>query len=151
MNTTLARVVGSPTDLYIQWKIPDEPNGMIIAYNVYCKEIIVDDVQQILGSASGSSIGTSNEWTMSGEDDGLGDMADYTILVVTNGTESDVFVENLTPFTNYGCFVTANTSVGEGSSSRIVTATTDESSMSLTNKKTYSIISVLPSYFCSSS
>jgi len=139
VNTTLARVVGSPTDLYIQWKIPDEPNGIIIAYNVYCKEIIVDDVQQILGSA------------MSGEEDGLSDMADYAILVVTNGTESDAFVEKLTPFTNYGCFVTANTSVGEGSSSRIVTATTDESSMSLTNKKTYSIISLLPSYFCSSS
>ena len=151
MNTTLARVVGSPTDLYIQWKIPDEPNGIIIAYNVYCKEIIVDDVQQILGSASGSSIATNNEWAMSGEEDGLSDMADYAILVVTNGTESDAFVEKLTPFTNYGCFVTANTSVGEGSSSRIVTATTDESSMSLTNKKTNSIISLLPSYFCSSS
>ena len=48
--------------------------------------------------------------------------------VVTKGTELKAFVEDLTPFTNYGCFITANTSAGEGSSSRIVTATTDESS-----------------------
>ena len=127
MNTTLARVVGSPTELYIQWRIPEEPNGIIIAYSVYCKEIIVNDAQQNLGSASGSAI------AMSGEEDGLGNMIDYAILVVTNGTELEAFVENLTPFTNYGCFVTANTSVGEGSSSKILTATTDESSMSLTN------------------
>ena len=55
-------------------------------------------------------------------------MPDYAILVVTNGTESEAFVEDLTPFTNYGCFITANTSVGEGTSSIIVTATTVESS-----------------------
>ena len=133
MNTTLARVVGSPTELYIQWRIPEEPNGIIVAYNVYCKEIIVNDAQQIVGSASGSSIANSSESDMSGKEDGPGDVVDYAILVVTNGTESEAFVENLTPFTNYGCFVTANTSVGEGSSSAILTATTDESSMSLTN------------------
>lgn len=133
MNTTLARVVGSPTELYIQWRIPEEPNGIIVAYKVYCKEIIVNDAQQIVGSASGSSIANSSESDMSGKEDGPGDMVDYAILVVTNGTESEAFVENLTPFTNYGCFVTANTSVGEGNSSTILTATTDESSMSLTN------------------
>ena len=138
MNATLARVDGSPTKLYIHWKAPEEPNGIIVAYNIYCKVVIANDVQQILGSASGSSGGSrssgsipitaSSGLTMSGEESGLGDIPDYAVLVVTNGTESKAFVEDLTPFTNYGCFITANTSVGEGSSSMIDMATTDESS-----------------------
>ena len=133
MNTTLARVDGSPTKLYIHWKPPEEPNGIIVAYSTYCKVMITNDVQQILGSASGISgstpITASSGLTMSGEEEsGFDDTSDYVISVVTNGTESKAFVEDLTPFTNYGCFITANTSVGEGSSSMIDTATTDESS-----------------------
>ena len=133
MNTTLARVIGSPTKLYIQWKPPEEPNGIIVAYSIYCKVMVVNDVQQILGSVSGSGssesipITASSGLLMSEEVNGLGDISDYAISVVTKGTELKAFVENLTPFTNYECFITANTSVGEGSSSRIVTATTDES------------------------
>ena len=133
MNTTLARVIGSPTKLYIQWKPPEEPNGIIVAYSIYCKVMVVNDVQQILGSVSGSGssesipITASSGLPMSEEVNGLGDISDYAISVVTKGTELKAFVENLTPFTNYECFITANTSVGEGSSSRIVTATTDES------------------------
>ena len=130
MNTTVAKVIGSPTKLYIQWKPPEEPNGIIVAYSIYCKEAIVDDAE-ILGSASGSiptSSGSAILAAMSRVEYELGDISDYTILVVSNGTQLEAFVEDLTPFTNYGCFITANTSVGEGSSSRIVTATTDESS-----------------------
>ena len=133
MNTTLARVIGSPTKLYIQWKLPEEPNGIIVAYSIYCKVMVVNDVQQILGSVSGSGssesipITASSGLLMSEEVNGLGDISDYAISVVTKGTELKAFVENLTPFTNYECFITANTSAGEGSSSRIVTATTDES------------------------
>ena len=134
MNTTLARVIGSPTKLYIQWKPPEGPNGIIVAYSIYCKVMVVNDVQQILGSVSGSGssesipITASSGLLMSEEVNGLGDISDYAISVVTKGTELKAFVENLTPFTNYECFITANTSAGEGSSSRIVTATTDESS-----------------------
>ena len=130
MNTTVAKVIGSPTKLYIQWKPPEEPNGIIVAYSIYCKEAIVDDAE-ILGSASGSiptSSGSGTLTAMSRVEYELGDISDYTILVVSNGTQLEAFVEDLTPFTNYGCFITANTSAGEGSSSRIVTATTDESS-----------------------
>ena len=134
MNTTLAQVIGSPTKLYIQWKPPEEPNGIIVAYSIYCKVMVVNDVQQILGSVSGSGSSESIPITAtsglptSGEENGLGDISDYGNSVVTKGTELKTFVEDLTPFTNYGCFITANTSAGEGSSSRIVTATTDESS-----------------------
>ena len=129
VNTTLAKVVGSPTELYIQWEPPEEPNGIIVAYNVYCTEMIANDTQ-VLYSGSGSIPVTtsSGSGTMTAMPREQNDMPQYAILVVTNGTESEVFVEVLTPFTNYGCFITANTSVGEGTSSMIVTATTDESS-----------------------
>ena len=134
MNTTLAQVIGSPTKLYIQWKPPEEPNGIIVAYSIYCKVMVVNDVQQILGSVSGSGssesilITATSGLPTSGEENGLGDISDCENSVVTKGTELKTFVEDLTPFTNYGCFITANTSAGEGNSSRIVTATTDESS-----------------------
>ena len=134
MNTTLAQVIGSPTKLYIQWKPPEEPNGIIVAYSIYCKVMVVNDVQQILGSVSGSGssesilITATSGLPTSGEENGLGDISDCGNSVVTKGTELKTFVEDLTPFTNYGCSITANTSAGEGNSSRIVTATTDESS-----------------------
>ena len=129
MNTTVAKVVGSPTKLYIHWEPPEEPNGIVVAYNVYCTEVIANDTQ-VLYSGSGSiPVATSSgSGTMTAMPMEQNDMPDYAILVVTNGTESEVFVEDLTPFTNYGCFITANTSVGEGTSSMIVTETTDESS-----------------------
>ena len=132
MNITVARVVGSPTKLSIQWRLPEEPNGIVLAYNVYCKEAIPNEAE-VLSSASGSipfetNSGSGTLTAMSGGEDGLGDISDYTIRVVSNGTQSEAFVEDLTPFTNYECFITANTSVGEGSSTKIVTATTDESS-----------------------
>ena len=130
VNTTVTKVIGSPSKLYIQWKPPEEPNGIIFAYSIYCKEAIIDDAE-ILGSASGSistSSGSATLAAMSRVEYELGDISDYTFLVVSNGTQLKAFVEDLTPFTNYGCFITANTSVGEGSSSRIVTAITDESS-----------------------
>ncbi len=47
---------------------------------------------------------------------------------VVSGTTMGVYVANLTPYTEYECFVTANTSAGEGEPSRVVFATTDESS-----------------------
>ena len=129
VNTTVAKVVGSPTKLYIHWEPQEEPNGIVVAYNVYCTEVIANDTQ-VLYSGSGSiPVATSSgSGTMTAMPREQNDMPDYAILVVTNGTESEVFVEDLTPFTNYGCFITANKSVGEGTSSMIVTATTDESS-----------------------
>ena len=103
-NTTLATVTGFPASLYIQWEPPQEPNGIILAYTVYCKEVIAGDGEE-------SFVATPD-----------------AIVAVTNGTQSAIHVDDLTPFTTYGCYITANTSVGEGESSIILRATTDESS-----------------------
>ena len=129
MNTTLAKVVGSPTELYIQWKPPEQPNGIILVYNIYCTEVTANDTQVLYSGSGGIPVATSSgSGTITAMPGEQNDMPDYAILVVTNGTQSEAFVEDLTPFTDYGRFITANTSVGEGTSSIIVTATTDESS-----------------------
>ena len=47
---------------------------------------------------------------------------------VVPGTASEATVSGLTPYTWYECYVTANTSVGEGSASQTAAARTDESS-----------------------
>ena len=104
VNATLARSIGFPTKLYIQWEPPEEPNGIILAYTVYCKQVMATDGEE-------SFVATPD-----------------AIVAVTNGTQSAIHVDDLTPFTTYGCYITANTSVGEGESSIILRATTDESS-----------------------
>ena len=47
--------------------------------------------------------------------------------LIVSGTKSSAVVMELTPFTYYDCYVTANTSVGEGDPSTIQSAQTDES------------------------
>ncbi len=47
--------------------------------------------------------------------------------VVVSGNILEVYVTGLEPYTEYGCFVTANTSAGEGEPSTKDTAVTDES------------------------
>ena len=46
---------------------------------------------------------------------------------MVSGSERSAVVMNLTPFTYYDCYATANTSVGEGDSSSVKSAQTDES------------------------
>ena len=45
---------------------------------------------------------------------------------VVPGTSFNATVGGLTPFTEYGCFVSANTSIGEGNNSYVTYQTTDE-------------------------
>jgi len=137
VNATLARAIGSPTKLYIQWEPPEEPNGIILAYSVYCKSETAINRATImeLGSSSFSSTSGSGSAVLKNIMSGSGEenfaaqaTPDYAILVDTNGTQSATYVNDLIPFTTYECYITANTSVGEGESSVILRATTDESS-----------------------
>ena len=50
-----------------------------------------------------------------------------TIRSVVNGTTLAVTLTGLNPYTQYSCYVTANTSVGEGSPSVILTVQTGQS------------------------
>ena len=96
---TISRRVNEPHELLVNWTTPDSPNGIILYYTVYCS---IDEDQ------GGSSI--------------LEDR-----IVVVSGSYHYVIVMDLTPYTFYNCYVTATTSAGEGNSSMVVRAQTDES------------------------
>ena len=88
-----------------------EPNGVIISYKVYCYET----------DSSGS---------------GSGDIYTEYTNATTKVVQSDVtetVVPELTPYTFYECYITANTSVGEGNTSDRVIARTDESGIGMLN------------------
>ena len=90
-HVVVLTIEGSPTELQVIWDPPADPNGLVIAYTVYC--------------------------TASGMEHKL----------VLSGNTSQVVVTNLLPYTFYDCYVTANTSAGEGNSSIVQSVRTPES------------------------
>ena len=98
-------VNGDPYSLRVSWLPPAVPNGHITHYNAYCQES-----QLVFGSGGGM----------------LATLYSSTFTSTVYGTELNATVTGLTPFTNYDCYVSANTSVGEGNSSELVSQTTDE-------------------------
>ena len=99
----LFTVDGNPTLLNASWGPPDQPNGMITAYTVYCNT----SADQFYPE----QVPTGNTL--------------FTVQVQNGDTST--LVSELTAFTRYECSVTANTSAGEGESSNTQTARTDES------------------------
>ena len=100
----LSPVIGYSTELYINWSVPIPRNGIITGYTVYCNTSINQSFpEQVIGPNI------------------------PTIRSVVNGTTlAVIFNTGLNPYTQYSCYVTANTSAGEGSPSVIVTARTVE-------------------------
>ena len=99
----LSPVIGYSTELYINWSVPIPRNGIITGYTVYCN---ISINQSFPEQAIGPNI--------------------PIIRSVVNGTTLAVILTGLYPYTQYSCYVTANTSAGEGSPSVIVTARTAE-------------------------
>ena len=100
--------------MLVTWSLPDVPNGVTLYYTVYCDEEMTED-------GSGTS----------GNGELLPDDSDTSIIVSTVlGNETSAVVTELTPYTFYDCYVTANTSVGEGNASVVDSAQTDESGQS---------------------
>ena len=102
LNLKLSPVPGSPTALSANWSVPIPRNGIITGYSVYCNTSINQSFpEQVIGPNT------------------------PTIRSVVNGTTLAVtFNTGLNPYTQYSCYVTANTSAGEGSPSLISTANT---------------------------
>ena len=90
------------------------PNGVILHYTVYCAEAM---------SETGS--GTSG---IGGHSPGTSDIS--SVVSTASGNETSAVVTGLTPYTFYDCYVTANTSVGEGNESIMDSAQTSESGQS---------------------
>ena len=103
-NFTLTPVTGSPSQLSASWSAPIPKNGIITGYSVYCNTSANQSyLEQIIG------------------------LNVPTIISVVNGTTLAVTLTGLNPYTQYSCYVTANTSVGQGSPSSIVTVQTAQS------------------------
>ena len=102
---SVSTVPGSPNQLSASWSPPISKNGIIIAYTVYCNTSASQAYpEQVIGPNV------------------------PTVRSVVNGTTLDVtFSTGLNPFTQYDCYVTANTAVGEGTPSSIITARSLES------------------------
>ena len=92
LNVSLAAVPGSPNQLTATWTSPIPKNGIITAYTVYCNTSANQVYpEQVIG------------------------LNVLTVRSVVSGITLDVtFSTELYPFTQYNCYVTANTSVGEG-------------------------------------
>ena len=95
LNFALATFGGSPTQLSASWSSPIPKNGIITGYSVYCNNQTYPE--QVIGSNV------------------------PTFRSVVNGTTLAVTLSGLNPCTRYSCYVTSNTSVGEGSPSTIET------------------------------
>ena len=102
LNFTLETVPDEPTQLSASWSRPIPTHGIITAYTLYC------------------TISTDQYYPEQWAPDSMGN--NYQL----GNVESDVLI-GLVPLTNYECFVTANTSVGEGDPSSTETQRTDES------------------------
>ena len=105
-NFSLSPVAGSASQLSASWSAPIPKNGIITGYSVYCNTSANQSYpEQVIGSNV------------------------PTIISVVNGTTLAVTLTGLKPYTQYCCYVTANTSVGEGSPSTVLTARTDQGGM----------------------
>ena len=104
-SVSLAAVPGSPNQLTATWTPPNTKNGIITAYTVYCNTSATQAYpEQVIGPNI------------------------PTIRSVVNGTTLSTIVNiGLNPFTQYNCYVTANTSVGEGPPLQVVNTKTNES------------------------
>ena len=105
LNFTLSNVLASPTFLSATWSVPLQRNGIIIGYSVYCNTSINQPFpEQVIGPNIPN------------------------LRSVVSGTQLAVsFNTGLKPYTQYSCYVTANTSFGQSSSSSLVTALTAQS------------------------
>ena len=102
----MSPVASSPSQLSASWSVPIPRNGIITGYSVYCN---TSANQAYLEQVIGPNV--------------------PTIRSVTNGTTLAVKLAGLSPYTQYICYVTANTSEGEGSPSVLSAGQTVEGSM----------------------
>ena len=100
-NFYLSPVAVSPSQLSASWSAPIPKNGIITGYSVYCNTSANQSYpEQVIGSNV------------------------PTIRSVVNGATLAVTLTGLNSYIQYSCYVTANTSVGEGSPSTILTVQT---------------------------
>ncbi|CAI8005527.1 Phosphatidylinositol phosphatase PTPRQ [Geodia barretti] len=119
-TTMLEAIQGSPTQLTVQWRPPEEPNGELLAYSVCCRE----STQQPLCDCD-SAISVSSTSCPCGDLEQ--DTSYHLQAMFPVGLPHVKVIGGFSPYTNYTCFMTANTSAGESSPGIPHSSTTDES------------------------
>ena len=101
----MAAVPGSHNQLTASWTPPIPTNGIITAYTVYCNTSANQVYpEQVIGPNV------------------------PTVRSVVSGMKQEIiFRTGISPYTQYECYVTANSSAGEGTPSQIVMIRTSES------------------------
>lgn len=120
-EVTISTVYGFPTLLSLSWVPPSTPNGEVTNYIVYCEEL----------PANFDSIASGSGETSGEIEDVIFPESNTTLSITLPGNENGTLFPDLMPYTYYNCYVSANTSAGEGNFSIGVIARTDESSGSL--------------------
>ena len=116
--------LGRPTQLSLQWSPPAEPNGELLAYSVYCRM----SAKQPLCNCDNTIHMNSTSCLCVHFEVNLSYHQQAALPVDVPHT---LLVGGFSPYTNYTCFMTANTSAGESSPGTPYSAVTDESSESL--------------------
>ena len=124
--TMLEPIQGSPTQLTVQWRPPEEPNGELLAYSVYCRK----STRQPLCNCD-STISVNSTSCPCGDLEQ--DTSYHRQAVLPVDVPHVKVIGGFSPYTNYTCFMTANTSAGESSPGIPHSSTTDESSESFFN------------------
>ena len=114
MSVTVSTIYGSPNSLQVIWTPPNEPNGVITYYTVYCIDIESDALTNPRSGVPLLSLNISESSTL--------------LSLVVTSNETQIEFTGLVPHTVYSCYVSANTSVGEGNFSEAIEAETDEAS-----------------------
>ena len=129
----MTAVQGAPSELTVQWSPPVEPNGELVAYTVYCKM----SSQQPLCDCD---LGTTSPSCSCG--DMALNVSYHQQAVLPVGLSHTEVIGGFSPYTNYTCFMTANTSAGESSPGTSLSAVTDESCEVFTRK--YNAMKLFP-------
>ena len=104
LNFTLSPVSHSPNKLIATWMPPAVTFGNVNNYIVYCN---TSDNQTYPEQVIGKNVPTNR--------------------TVVNGTTLSVTIIGFMPFTQYDCYVTASSTVGEGTASLLARNRTDQS------------------------
>ena len=97
-------VPSDPYSLYIMWAQPETLNGIISQYTVYCAE-----------SSTSSGDGLSP------------DIETGSDFVSASTNNTSLILTGLRPYSQYDCFISANTSAGESELSAMISAITEQS------------------------
>lgn len=118
--TNMRFVPGRPTELSLNWTPPIELNGDLLAYTVYCK---TSPYQPLCGCDTATVV--QNVVSCFCDFPFNSSYNKQAVLAVS--LSYTAIVGGFLPYTNYTCFMTANTTAGESNPSQPVSAITDES------------------------